>query len=121
MKVLTALVLLAGVVLGWIALRTDSPSREVRARTLAPTEAVPNALSGAIPAGHVARVFDVEGMCCRGCPRTLYDKVVVLDGVVEVAASFDEGTISAVVPADLPVETLTAAFESEKYVATLRH
>lgn len=120
MKVSTALLLIAGAVLGWIAYSSEGRSEAAETAALAMDDPVPVQLSGEVPAGYVTRVFDVDGMCCNGCPRGLYEKVLGVDGVAEAAASFDEGTVSAVVPEELPVEALTAVLQSAKYTPTLR-
>ncbi len=120
MKISTALLLLSGGVLAWVAFASEPRTEPTRAAGLADDMPVPVELAEAIPPGHVARVFDIEGMCCQGCPRELYKKVAFLDGVVAAAASFDQRTISAIVPSELPVSTLTEALDSAKYTATLR-
>jgi copper chaperone CopZ len=119
-KLSTLLLAVAGVVLAYVALNSDSRTGPTLEAGLDPTLPIPSELSGTLPEGHVALVFDVDGMCCKGCPRGLYEKVVGVDGVVEAAASFDTGTVSAVVPEDFAPEEVLAVLESDKYSARLR-
>lgn len=120
MKISTIILLLAGGVLAWIAITSESQDQSTRAAGLAADAPVPTHLALEVPAGYVARVFDVEGMCCMGCPRSLYEKVIAIDGVAAAAASFDEQTVAALVPADFSVASLESVLDSDKYTATLR-
>jgi len=119
-KVSTIFLLLAGGVLAWVGFTAGPQDQPTRAAGLAPDAPVPAQLADEMPPGFVARVFDIEGMCCQGCPRTLYEKVIVIEGVHAAAASFEERTISAIVPAEFAVTELTTALDSNKYTATLR-
>ncbi len=121
MKVFTVIVLIAGAVLAWIAFSSAEQAEPTRAAGLALDAPVPGHLTAEIPAGYVARVFDIEGMCCNGCPRGLYEKVIGVEGVLAAAANFDEATVAAVVPADLPVAKLLSVLDSAKYTATPRN
>lgn len=120
---LPALVLLAGGALAWIALRAPRPSAEPVAagweQKLGAVEAVPARLDGPPAAGCVIRTLTVEGMCCQGCPRSLREKLLALEGVRRAAASFELGEVQAEVPAELDPARLVAAVASEKYRATL--
>ena len=110
---------LAGAVLGYVAYSAKEPDYAAPV-VPAQAEVVPHEVSEVIPAGMAVRTIRVDGMCCNGCPRGLYEKVLGVDGVAEAAASFDEGTVSAVVPEELPIEALTAVLQSAKYTPTLR-
>lgn len=120
MKVSTLILFLAGAVLAWIAFTSEGRQGPTAAGKLPLDAPIPTRLSGTIPAGYVERVFDVEGMCCNGCPRGLYEKVIGVEGVAEAAASYDTQTVSAVVPEDFAVDALTSVLQSAKYSATLR-
>ena len=50
-----------------------------------PPALVPHTLSGNVPAGRVVRTFDIEGICCNGCPGKLFVKLDQLEGVEEAA------------------------------------
>ena len=120
MKVSTIILLLAGLVLGYVALKAEPQAERAVAAGLAPDEPVPSQLEAKIPAGYVARVIDVDGMCCKGCPRGLYEKVVAVDGVLAAAASFEDHSVSVLVPQEFPVSTLIDTLDSAKYTVTVR-
>ncbi|MDP6539614.1 MAG: heavy metal-associated domain-containing protein [Planctomycetota bacterium] len=112
--VLPFLVAAAGVWLGYIALQADEPDYTP------PAVAVPARIETEVAAGSALRAFDVEGMCCSSCPRKLYRALMAVEGVSEAAIDFEGETAWALAPADLPVERLIEALESEKYSAALR-
>lgn len=112
MKYLSLLLLAAaGLWLGSVALHAKAPTY------FAPATEVPVELSGAVPDGCVVRRFEVEGMCCQTCPKKLYAALAAVDGVRESAIDFDERTVSAVVDAGTPVESLLAVLNTDKYSA----
>jgi copper chaperone CopZ len=110
------LLLLAGGVLAWLALRADEPSY-VPPR---PPDAVPVVLSGDVPAGFAVRTLDVAGMCCTGCSAKLYAALTEVDGVREAAVDPVVGTAQVVVPQEAPIEPLVAALTFDVYAATPR-
>ena len=116
MKLATALLVLAGLVLAAIVLRAGEPSYEVR-RVREMPERTPFALSGTPPAGHVVLSLDVEGMCCDGCSGKLHAAASALDEVVEVAVDPILGRAQVVVPAGFDVARLERALTFDKYVA----
>jgi copper chaperone CopZ len=78
---------------------------------------VPVALGGEVPAGYVVRRFQVEGMCCSGCPKKVYAHLAALPGVCEVAVDPILQQVAAVVPAERDVASLEAALTFDKYSA----
>ena len=108
----------AGGVLGWIALRAPQPTHVALELEGEPAPSVvPVALTGPVPAGHVAYGFEVEGMCCTGCTKKLHDALLAVDGVVAAAVSFRAGTVQALAPEGFDVEALAAALNFDKYRA----
>ena len=83
------LLVVAGAVLGWIALREGESDYR------APVAEVPATLAGEPGDGQVVRAFEVEGMCCRSCSQKLYASLVAVKGVAEAAVSFDSGRAQA--------------------------
>jgi len=112
------LVLLAGLVLGWIALAADGPTFDARTAPEVP-ENVPAALVADVPEGHVVRTFDVDGICCEGCVGKLYVAVDHLDGVVAAAVDPARKQVETVVPRDYDVAALENALTFDKYSAHL--
>ena len=112
------LLLLAGGVLAAIALSSE-PADYVAPSLENPPAPIPTQLTGVVPAGHAVVKLEVDGMCCRGCPSTLYDALLALEGIdeaaVEFVASGVPGHIAVVAPEDFPVDRLTGAIASEKY------
>ncbi len=112
------LVLLAGLILAWIALSAEEPTYS------APTTAadfegiVPVALSGDLPAGCVVRTFDIDGICCEGCAGKLFVAMTELDGVRQAAVDPVLKRVEAVVPAEFDVAVLQGALSFGKYSAT---
>lgn len=119
---LPVLVLAAGGALAWIALRAPQPSPEPVAagweQKLGALEPIPARLDGPAAAGCVIRTLSVEGMCCQGCPRSLREKLLAVEGVRRAAASLELGEVQAEVPAGLDAAVLVAAIASDKYHAT---
>lgn len=105
------LVALAGVWLGFVALRAKAPTYEAH------SGAVPSRLSGSVPEGFLVRNFRVEGMCCESCTRKLHQSLAGVEGVQEAAVDFGSGTAAALVAGSVPVERLLAALNVEKYTA----
>jgi copper chaperone CopZ len=120
MKLSILLLVLAGAVLAWIALRAQTPTYvpPVLANE-APAE-VPLAIISAIPAGHVVHSFDVVGMCCNGCTAKLYQALLDVPDVKQAAVSFDHARAQALVPSDMQVDVLVQALAFDKYTATLQ-
>ncbi len=108
----------AGLVLGWIAWRAQEPTWSAQPVEVLP-DTVPAALSGEVPAGCVVRRFEVEGICCAGCPKKLYAHLAQVEGVREVAVDPILKRASAIVPAGLDVVTLESALTFDKYSAKL--
>ena len=71
-------------------------------------------------AGEVVHEFDVEGMCCKGCPRKLHELLTKYDGVRVAAVSFDAGTADVIARDDVSGEDLASLLTFDKYHATLR-
>jgi copper chaperone CopZ len=112
------LVLLAALVLGWVALATDTPTYGSEPVREAP-ETVPVALSHDVPEGHVVRSFDVDGICCAGCAGKLFVAVDDVAGVFETAVDPERKRVDAVVPESFDVAVLEAALTFDKYSAHL--
>jgi copper chaperone CopZ len=116
MKLLLVLPLvLAGAVLGWIALSAEEPTYEPPVPGVA--DVVPTSLSGDVPVGMVVRRFRVTGMCCDGCSGKLYRSLAAVDGVREAAVDFRSATAQAVVPAGADDASLLASLRFDKYAA----
>lgn len=116
MKLIPILLLLgAAGVLGWIASRAPEPSYIPPQLEEFEPRHVPVVIVGDVPAGHVVRTFEVEGMCCNGCGGKLYDALSVLEGVKKAAVDFDSSTASALVPEDLDTTVLASALTFDKY------
>ena len=121
MKLLTPVLLLACAgALAWIAVRAPEPSYEPLPVERPAPERVPTALSGVVPAGYVVRTFEVEGMCCQGCPGKLWNSVTDVPGVLEAAVDFESGEAAAVVPTELDVALLEGALTFDEYRAHAR-
>jgi hypothetical protein len=110
---------LVGLSLAWVAWRADSPAYSAPAATPEPPAEVPSELSGVVPAGSVVRTFDIEGICCAGCPGQLFVKLDQLDGVEEAAVDAVSKRASVVLPADFDVARVEEALTFSKYSATL--
>lgn len=121
MKLLTpAILLVSAGALAWVAVRSPEPTYEPVPEERPAPEHVPTTLSGVVPAGYCVRTFEVEGMCCKGCPGKLWNAVTEVPGVVEAAIDFDTGTAEAVVPTDLDVARLEGAMTFDEYSAHTR-
>jgi copper chaperone CopZ len=112
------LLVLAGAALAFVALRAQAPTY-VAPRHQRPV-AVPVALTQAPRPDHVARVFDVEGICCQGCGSKLCSALMAVDGVQEVAVDPLRGEVSAWVRSDVDGQRLAAALTFENYSARPR-
>lgn len=112
------LLVTAGSVLAFVALRAPEPTY-VAPQGAQPV-AVPLALTQAARPGHVARFFDVQGICCQGCGGKLHGALMALDGVQEVAVDPLRGEVSAWVRADVDDQRLAAALTFDKYSARAR-
>lgn len=111
-----ALLLVAGLALGAIALLAHEPTHAAPSHQAVPDK-VPFELAGDVPSGHVVRRLDVEGICCSGCGGKLYAALTALDEVVEAAVDPVLGQAAAVVPASFDVARLERALTFEKYAA----
>ncbi len=108
--------LVIGLLLGWIGWRAKEPSWTAPPKEEIP-QSVPVALSGEVPEGCVVRRFEVEGMCCKGCPGKLYAHLANVAGVREIAVDPILERAEAVVPADMDVASLEAALTFGQYSA----
>lgn len=117
MKALTALLAVAGIVLGIVILRSGEPTYVAPAEAAMP-KVVPVSLSGEVPRGSVVRTFAVEGMCCEGCAGKLLDAVSHVDGVGEVAIDPVLGRAQVVAEETTDTEAIAAALTFDKYTAT---
>jgi copper chaperone CopZ len=81
-------------------------------------EAPPDHLSLQPRSEETVRVFQVEGMCCRGCSGKLYQALTAVPGVREACVDFERGTASALAASDVAVSRLQDALTFEKYRAT---
>ncbi|MCP3914844.1 MAG: heavy-metal-associated domain-containing protein [bacterium] len=121
MKLIPSLVLgLSAVVLGTIAVRTADPTYvppkpEVEAATY-----VPSVPSGKVPADHVAVTLGVDGMCCNGCTKKLYERLREVEGVLEAAVDFESAAVRAVVPNEVNVDRLSETLTFDEYTAVAR-
>jgi len=118
-KAAIALLVVAGIVLGTIAVNSNSGTVDPVPVLSAP-EVAPHALSGEVPAGFVVQTLEIEGMCCEGCTRKLHTALMEVPGVREAAVDLLRNRAMAVLPADAPTAPLTAACSFDDYVATLR-
>ena len=110
---------LAGLVLAGIAWRAETPTYRPPVIDPDPPALVPHALSGDVPAGRVVRTFDIEGICCNGCPGQLFVKLDQLEGVEEAAVDPVLKQASVVIPTDYDVARVEAALTFGKYSAQL--
>jgi len=117
MKLLTALVALAGLALGLFALRAEEPTYVPPALEPAVVEAAPLAWEGEVPEGASLRTFEVEGMCCDGCAAKLYRRVGDVAGVHGVAIDPILGRAQVVVGDGVEDELVLDAFRFDKYAA----
>ena len=116
MKLATTLLILAGSALAYIAWSAREPI-PADAHTAGEP---PASLSGEVPADHVVRTFEVEGICCGGCGSKLYGSLVALDDVREAAVDIRAGVVEVIVPRQLEVAELEGALTFDKYSARLR-
>lgn len=113
MKFATILLCLAALALGYIAL--EKGGGDVGAWQHPGVDH----LSGEIPEGHQVLRFEVEGMCCEGCPEKLGVWLAEVEGVVESAVSFEDGRAEAVVPVGFDPAPLISALNQDKYTARI--
>ena len=73
-----------------------------------------------VPADHLVRVFDVQGMCCNGCAGKLAGGLGELSEVTETAVDVQGGTVSVIVEAAYAVDGLLTRLNVDKYTASLR-
>ena len=105
----------AGAILAWVALKAPEPSYiPPRPEEFDPRH-VPVVIVGDIPAGHVVRTFQVEGMCCNGCGGKLFDALKAIPEVTKAAVDFESKTATALVPEDLDTAVLASALSFDKY------
>ena len=110
MKALTILIVLAGLALGLIALKTPAPD-PIQARE------VPRSLTHDVAEGHVVRAFQVEGMCCTGCPTKLREALMGVEGVEAIAADPTTGRVEVEALRNIDTGVLAAALTFDEYVA----
>jgi len=117
-----ALVLLAGAVLGTIALRAKERSYVVpRAEEASPIPiALPIELTSDVPPGLALRVFDVEGICCQGCSGKLHGALLAVEGVRAAAVDPTTKQVSALVQSEVDPGELERALTFDKYTAKAR-
>ncbi|MFT5463276.1 MAG: copper chaperone CopZ [Planctomycetota bacterium] len=110
MKPLTAIVLLAGAVLAFIAWNTEPPL-EIEARE------VPISLEAEPAEGNVLYAFEVEGVCCASCPPALREALSDLEGVSEIAVNTETQRVEIEAAVGMDVEDMAQAMTFDKYVA----
>lgn len=109
----TLLLVTAALTLGWIAYNATEASYVPPD----PEAGLPRALPAAAPAGLELRRYAVDGMCCEGCVRKLYERLVAVTGVESAAIDFESGEAMVHVAASAPDAQLLAALNWDKYVA----
>lgn len=57
-------------------------------------------------------IIKVEGMVCNGCENRVVNALKLVNGVQEVKASFQEGTVSIQMSEDVSLETLEEKIEN---------
>ncbi len=110
MRPLTAIVLLAGVVLVFIAWNTEPPL-ETEARE------VPVSLESEPAEGNALLAFEVEGVCRESRPLALCEVVSDIEGVSEIAVNTETQRVEVEAAAGMDVEALVQAMTFDKYVA----
>lgn len=113
------LVGLVGITLAWIAWLVDEPTYSAPVVDPEPPEVVPHTLSDDVPAGRIVRTFDIDGICCDGCPGELYVKLDQLEGIEAAAVDPVLEQASVVVSPDYDVAVVEAALTFGKYSARL--
>jgi len=118
------ILIVAGVILTVVAMRTSAPDYLPPAlEEPEAAAAAPDVLTDPVPAGYAVRTFEVEGMCCLGCTGKLHAALVALPDVSQAAVGFARKTASAVVPEDFDLASLEAALiavDADKYRVALR-
>jgi copper chaperone CopZ len=109
---------LVGLALAGIAWRAESPTYRAPVVDPDPPAVVPHTLSGNVPAGRVVRTFDIEGICCNGCPGKLFVKLDQLEGVEEAAVDPVLKQAMVVVSPGYDVARVEEALTFGKYSAT---
>ena len=110
----------AAAVLTWIAYRSPAPTETPTwVADQAGQAQVPARLERAPSGGAVKRELAVDGMCCQGCTRKLYDALLALPAVEQAAVDFESGRALAVVPAEFDASELEQALAFDKYSARL--
>lgn len=104
---LPALVL-AGCTLAYIGARDPEPTWE-------PLVEVPTHVSA--PQGAEVVSVEVDGMCCAGCTRKLYDRLLEAEGVTAAAVRFEEGRAEAVVAPGTEPASIARVLTFDKYTA----
>lgn len=113
MKIATVFLVLAAVVLGYIAFNTEGPKSSTWARPIG------EQLSADVPAGYEVLRFHVEGMCCESCPTKLREQLALVEGVVDSAVSFSASQAEAVVPVGFDATPLLSVLNQDKYTAQI--
>lgn len=57
-------------------------------------------------------IIKVEGMVCNGCENRVINALKLVNGVQEVKASFQEGTVSIEMSENVSLETLEEKIEN---------
>ena len=60
-------------------------------------------------------VFNVEGMMCTGCENRVQNALKTIDGVDEVVASHESGTVTVTVKADVDEKVIKEKIEDIGY------
>lgn len=111
-----ALVLVAGAVLGTIAVRAKEPSYVVPVRP----EDIPLRIEGELPADHVVRTFEVEAICCTGCGGKLQHALAGIEGVRALAVDPLRHEVQVLARSAVDPAELARALTFDKYVAKAR-
>lgn len=121
MKVLLALLLVVfGSVTAWILATKSGPTYVPPSEPPVAYAPAPTVLVSEPGPGEALREFDVEGMCCSGCTGKLKAALDEFPGVREAAVSFEAGSASVIVDAEVAPSELAARLTFDKYSAVPR-
>jgi copper chaperone CopZ len=117
-KLLLVVIVLSGTATAYIWVKQPAPTYVPP--TVAAHVTIPTALTVQPATGECVRVFDVQGMCCAGCPPKVHKALSSVAGVREAAVDFDKHTASVIVSKDLDVAKLESALTFDEFTAKAR-
>ncbi len=104
----------------WVAQRSEDPTYAPPTEPRVVHAVIPEVLGSAPADGEVVHTFDVEGMCCNGCPIKLHELLMDVEGVRVAAVSFETKSASVIAGRDVDAEQIAGVLTFDKYHASAR-